>query len=262
MIHKIVRWMKSPKIALLKTLYVNFRALKFRDAVKLPILIYDSHLKISSVGNIVFSCSVQHGMVDIGKGFFFSTGRGEICNTGTLIFHGKCHILNGVKISNHGIIEIGDNSSLGEDMKIIVWEKLKLGKMNIFAYGTTIMDTSGHPVANIKTGVVKRYTVGIELADYCWIGNTCKICPGTKLPPHTIVSNFSLLNKDYMDIGEYCLLGGIPAKMLRDNVVKIDRRDLWSDIKNKFDEAPNLLSLNIKDIIDSDLASLSDYSIS
>lgn len=259
MARQFIRWFRSPKIALFKTLYINFRALKFKDALKFPILVYDSHLKVSSVGKMHFTCPVKYGLVDIGKGFFFSSSRGELCNTGTIVFHGKCHILNGTKISNHGIIELGDNCSFGEDMKIIIWDSLKLGRMNRFAYGTTIMDTSGHPVADIKTGEVRRFTRGIELADYCWVGNSCKLCPGTKIPSHTIISNFSLLNKNYMDIGDYCMLGGIPAKVLRKSLVKIEKIDLWDEIKEKFRQNPNIQSLNIKNIIDNDLASLSDF---
>lgn len=246
-------------ISLVKTLVINFRSLPLRDAIKLPVLIYDHKFKISSIGKIVFLCPVKTGLVEIGKGFFFDVSRGQLCNTGTIYFEGRCKILNGVKISNHGVIKIGDNCSFGEEMKIIIWDRLTLGKMNRFAYGTTIMDTSGHPVADIKTGTVCRYTRGITLGDYCWYGNSCKICPGTIIPSHTIVSNLSLLNKDYSLITEYSLLGGIPARVLKEGVVKIDRLDVWNDIKTRFHQDSQLEQINIKHLIDSELSSLSEY---
>lgn len=40
---------------------------------------------------------------------------------------------------------------------------------------------------------------------------------GTVIPDHTIVSSNSLCNKDYSDVPQFSIIGGIPARLISCN---------------------------------------------
>lgn len=232
-------------LAFFKTLIVNFRGLPFSQAIFLPIIIFDSKLKLTSIGKIRIEGTLSRGMIEIGKGFFSTIGRGELMNSGTLIFYGKCSILRGTLINNQGVIRFGHNSHIGEHMKIIIKESLEIGTMCRMAFSTIIMDTSGHPILDLSTGYVKRFFKGIRIGNYCWIGNSCSINAGTVLPDYVIVGNRSLLNKDYThEIQQFSLIGGVPAKLLKKNVLRVSKESVWFSYIRQFEQDIHLASIN------------------
>ena len=44
---------------------------------------------------------------------------------------------------------------------------------------------------------------------------------GTYLPAYTIVASNSLVNKNYKEMGEHCMIGGIPAKFITNGVERL-----------------------------------------
>lgn len=259
---KLIKFLKSNtfKIALIKTFIINFRALPFHQAVHFPILIYDRKFKLTSIGKIKILTKARFKLIEIGKGDFFNIGQGELLNSGLIIFNGKCTILRGAKINNQGIIELGIHSWIGENISIIVRDKLYIGKFTQLPFNTVIMDSSGHPILDIEKGEVKRFTNSIHIGDYCWIGNSSLINGGTYLPDYTIVTNRSLLNKDYSNIEKYSLIGGSPAKVLRTGLLKVNKISIWYDCLNKFKKDPNLQYINISEKIKNlSLEELSKY---
>lgn len=251
---------KFLQIAIIKTLILNFKTLPWKQAIKLPIVIYDKKYKLTSIGKIKINAQAQYNLIEIGKGFFSNVGQGEIMNSGTIIFNGKCSILRGATITNQGIIELGENSLIGENLKIIIRSKLSIGKMTLLPFNTVIMDSSGHPVLNMETKTVNRFTKPIHIGDYCWIGNSSTINGGTILPDYTIVTNRSLLNKDYTYLEKYSLIGGTPAKLIKSGQLKINKKTIWFSLLKKFNEEPELSSINISDeITNYSLEELSTY---
>lgn len=259
---KLIRFLKSKKfkIALIKTFIINLRALPLKQAIHFPIVIYDRKFKLTSIGKIKINAKSQFNLIEIGKGFFFNVGQGELMNSGLIIFNGKCSILKGAKINNQGIIELGDQSLIGENMMVIIREKLFIGKFSRLPFNTIIMDSSGHPILNIEKGTINRFTNPIYIGNYCWIGNSCSINGGTYLPDYTIVANKSLLNKDYSNIDKYSLIGGSPAKLLRNGVLKVNKLPIWFDCLSKFNKDSHLMSIDVSDeIINYSLEELSNY---
>lgn len=255
-----MKQIKFLQIAIIKTLILNFRALPWRQAIKLPIVIYDKKYKLTSIGKIRINTKVQYNLIEIGKGFFSNIGQGEIMNSGTIIFNGRCSILRGAIINNQGTIELGNNSLIGENLKVIIRSKLTIGKMSRLPFDSIIMDSSGHPVLNMETKTVNRFTKPIHIGDYCWIGNSSTINGGTILPDHTIVTNRSMLNKDYTYLEKYSLIGGTPAKLIKNGQLEINKIPIWFSLLKKFDEDPNLSSINIsKEIMNYTLEDLSNY---
>jgi len=56
------------------------------------------------------------------------------------------------------------------------------------------------------------------VGDYNYIGSEVSMAKGTKTPNYCTVSAKSLCTKDYTPLGENILIGGIPAKLLKENI--------------------------------------------
>lgn len=67
---------------------------------------------------------------------------------------------------------------------------------------------------------------------------------GTYLPAYTIVASNSLVNKNYLEMGEHCLIGGVPAKYITDGVERLLLKD--AEIDNLF--GVDVKELNYEDI--------------
>jgi acetyltransferase-like isoleucine patch superfamily enzyme len=68
------------------------------------------------------------------------------------------------------------------------------------------------------TGDKLPVSKSIFLGERNFIGSLVSIMPGTRTPNYCTVSIHSLLNKDYTALGQNVLIGGIPAKLLRQNI--------------------------------------------
>lgn len=215
MISKVYRSLfKDQKINWIKTFIINFKCLPFSQAIHLPIFIYAPTM-IFSIGKIkIESCEIKKGMIRIGGRNFFAGSKTVLINSGTIIFRGKCHIGAGTCITNTGIIDIGDNVALGENMKLMIVDKITIGHSTRFAFGTVVMDTDFHTIVNIENGIAKKSYMPIVLGAFNWIGNSCMIKKGTVTTDFTIVSSLSMLNKDYSGAPQYPILGGCPAKVI------------------------------------------------
>lgn len=80
------------------------------------------------------------------------------------------------------------------------------------------MDSDTHELISIQTGERFPRQRNVVIGEHCWIGNGVNINKGTTLPPNTVVASHSLLNKDYTSVGAHCVLAGIPAKVVKENI--------------------------------------------
>ncbi len=81
-------------VSIHKTLIANFSAFPLRDAIKLPILVYQG-TEIEQIGNVKFNCPVRRGILVIGKRMFYRGQKTTIINRGTIVLDGDCEIMGG-----------------------------------------------------------------------------------------------------------------------------------------------------------------------
>ena len=106
------------------TIYVNFRCLPFKTAIKLPLFIgYKTHIdKLSR--NITFGCEPTTFMVRIGWGGTEGRETGKknyllLNDKASLQFNGKCTMSSGVSlVLDLGKLEIGDNFFCNKNLSI------------------------------------------------------------------------------------------------------------------------------------------------
>lgn len=206
------------------TLYFNFKVLPFRQAIHLPIVLYNRIKFRRLTGQLVFECEkVSYKMVQIGAhgSDMFSNYTTTIDLAGSVVIYGdSIRIGTGslLRVEPKAKLELYHNSILGARNIIFCCNSIDFKENSLFSWDCQILDSDTHSLMNMETGEVGMVSKGIVIGCDCWIGNHVVINKGTILPEGTIVSSMSLCNKDYSGIiNKYSVIGGIPAKLLLTN---------------------------------------------
>lgn len=212
------------RIKIFKTIYINFRTLPFKTAIKFPISIYGKIKFRSLAGSIEIRNKVKRGMIRFGYvqgNFSGQKGNAMILLSPDtkLIFNGPCwfDVDCVIRITDKGKVDLGEYIGFGSDTKIYCEDYIKIGNLCRIPFGSTFMDTNYHYSINVNNYEVSRKTKPIIIGERNWIGNTCVIMKGTKTPEGTIIGSRSFLNKDYTKEKEdhsYLILAGSPAKVV------------------------------------------------
>lgn len=223
------------------TIYLNFRVLPFLQALRLPVFVY---------GKIIFKClngvidvksRVSTGMIKLGvynSRFFSPEGTTKIFLSGKMIFSGKAVFGSGCSITvfKGANFEIGNLCYFNENNTYFVTDKISIGDFTRMGYNSIMMDTSSHYVIDCNNRSARTRNMPIEIGPRNWIGIGSVIFQGTVTPPNTIVASRSLLNKDYTKvIVENSMIGGTPAKLIRENVKRVFDFETEKDLQKYFD---------------------------
>lgn len=210
----------------LLTLWFNFHFLPFKQAIKLPIFLYGKPRILKADGSIKIEAPVRTGMITINrmKSSTCSSGGDTeffLHKNGLIIFKGSATIGCGCSFNiNIGKFIIGEKVIINHQNNIGCFNRIEIGSETRIGHQNQIYDTNFHHLINLKTNMVKCSNAPIVIGHKCWITNRCTIMQGISLPDYTIVSSNSLVNKN---VATDCnqIIGGIPAKMLKDNITRI-----------------------------------------
>jgi acetyltransferase-like isoleucine patch superfamily enzyme len=125
------------------------------------------------------------GSVYIGKGCRFYIQEGAECTLKNCHFSGM--VIAGIKKSLH------------------------VGERSVIAWNVELLDWNHHEM--IYEGVKEKS--GIWIGDRVWIASGAKVLPGVKIGNGSIVAANAVVTKD---VPENVLVGGNPARILRENV--------------------------------------------
>jgi acetyltransferase-like isoleucine patch superfamily enzyme len=211
------------KVNWIKTLYFNFSKFPFATAKKLPVYFYGS-VKLKSIkGEITIDAPIRKAMIGFGQPYEIITRSkrtAELCLDGKMIFKG--HIQFGIDyfihIAEGATLEMGHMSSLGNNGKIICYDKITFGKFARIGFESQIMDSSFHQMIDTQTNEKIPMTAPVRIGNYNYFGNRISVMPDTVTPDYCTVASNSVCNKDYTPEGNNILIGGIPAKLLRQNI--------------------------------------------
>ena len=216
-----VRDIFSLIISLPITIYVNFRCLPFKTALKLPIFVgYKTHIdKLSR--NIRFGCVPTTFMVRIGWGGTEGREAGKknylLLNDGaTIQFNGRCTMSSGVSlILDLGALEIGDNFFCNKNCTISCNDKITIGDSVLFGWNVEVLDSDNHKVIHKnQKSVCDRGS--IRVGNHVWVAAFSHILKNSVIPDGSIVAYHSLVTKKFE--GEKLLLGGCPAKVVEEEI--------------------------------------------
>lgn len=210
------------KVNWTKTIYFNFKKFPFNVAKKLPVFFYGKITFTDISGKIQINHEIKTGMIAFGKPYEkakCSKNIAELNMQGTFILNGFVHFGKDclLIIERNAVLKMGNMSSLGSDGKIICTKEITLSDYARIGSESRLVDTNSHTMMDTKTGVKLDVNQSIFLGKYNYVASLVSIMPGARTPDYCTVAIHSLLNKDYTSCGENILIGGIPAKLLRQN---------------------------------------------
>lgn len=229
----------------LRTIYFNFRTLPFKQAIKLPIYIYGKPLFNNLSGKILLKCPIKKGMIKINKICPYApslqTLDSQINIAGTLVIRGNVLIgcANKILVAHGGTLELGNYAHITDFCNIDCWNNIVIDDGTTIAHRCQIMDFDHHFVLNMNTLRICNNSHPIYIGKQSWICNSVTITSGVRLPNFTIVASNSLVNKDFSEVGENILLGGIPAKLIKNNIFRIYDDDIENALNEYFKSPTN-----------------------
>lgn len=205
-----------------KTIYINFKTQKFKDAIKFPVWIYGKIRIYTLRGQIIFGGKINTGTIIIGKNtdLFSNRNRSLLSISGKWYCNGLFIASNGVTITIEGTIKTGNLVSLGSGAKIRCYGYTEIGDGSGIVEECQVFDTNFHCIINHKNGTIASPLGKISIGKLNWIGNRSTIMKGTVLPDFSIVASYSLVSKDFSKY-EYPTIGGIPAKVLTEGQIRV-----------------------------------------
>ena len=218
--------------SILSSLYFNFKYLPFKQAVKLPILLYKPTF-LSLKGKITIDApEIKTGMIRLGfhmVSIYPNNGITLELNGKEIIFKGGCSIGNNSYISTGGksIVEFGDDFLCTSSIKLVSYRGIKFGQKCRIGWNSLVMDTNFHPIYDIAKKKYKKASGNIVIGDYNWFGTQCKIMHSVTTPERCIFGMGTVITRN-CEMKPYCVMGGSPVKILTENVM----RDYNNDMEN------------------------------
>lgn len=147
--------------ALFPSIYICFRKLPIRQAIKLPILVYKPKFVCLS-GKFIIDGPVSFGLIILGRNqvSIYPNNGIVIENAGKIVFKGKCRIGNDsyITIGKHGELTIGVNSSATCALKLVCYHEIIIEDDVLIGWNNLLCDTDFHMLTNIKTGGWEKHT--------------------------------------------------------------------------------------------------------
>lgn len=205
------------------SIYLNFKMLPFKQAIKLPLDVYHG-VKLFGMGGkiIINSDNIYRGMIKIGsQGSDMFPRLGCILSIeGTIIFQGTCVFgcSNSIKVLKDATLKIGEGSTFGAYNLIFASSSINIGRNFLSSWYCQFMDSDTHTIIDLYSMKTSKMTKPINIGNHCWVGNNVSINKGSVIPDDCIIASNSLVNKDLSNVGMNNLIAGSPAKVVRNNI--------------------------------------------
>lgn len=226
---------------IVKTIWINFKMFPFQKAILFPVFIFGrAHLKLR--GRFIIDCDLKPGLLKFGYKYEMNKkelGVAELLVSGTFILKGEVwfgmdcfvNVLEGATLS------MGHFSSLGCRGRIICTRNIIFSDYARIGYESVVSDSNFHYIKDMKTNLIADRSGSILLGSYNYIGGRVLINKNTITPDYCIVSANSLCNRDYSQIiPQYSMIGGMPARLIKSNCMRIFDSNKEKRIERIFNE--------------------------
>lgn len=217
---KIIRNNKWMLRSLAKTVYFNFHYLPLRQAVRLPIWLYKARLRKLGGSITITADRIRPGMIQLGtdRVSVYRNGGISLEINGDIVFRGSCYIGNDSFIAvDGGKLSFGDFFNATAAVRIVCRKGITFGDRVLLGWNNMVCDSDFHTVRNRLTGKTNATEKEIAIGSHVWIANGCSVMKGSEIPDNVIVAQKSLVNGK-LDVPEYSLVAGTPAKLKKEDV--------------------------------------------
>lgn len=209
------------KISVIKTFMFNLVYFGW-GGVRHCYALVSKDVKLSQLkGRIVSNVPLYTGCIRIG---FPNVGivdhkyqRSIWDNSGTIILNGHISLGSGMRLSNSGEIEFGDNFNLNANSTIVCHKRIKFGMDVLISWDVLVMDTDFHKIyENENNQTLINPSKDIIIGDNVWIGCRCFIAKGCNIPSGCVVAAQSKLTGTTEEVNSII---GDRMKTIKSNIV-------------------------------------------
>lgn len=194
--------------SILSTIYFNFRCLPFKQAIKLPIILYKPRFG-SLKGAIHIPGGGKTGMIKLGyfdvgiyqnNGIYFS-------NEGEIFFNGRTEIGNDsyIGVGPQSRVSFGKNFIATTTFRLTSFAGVTFGEYVRFGWDCIVMDSDFHRLKSIDGKTSKGYGK-ITIGSYNWIGNGCRIMKKSVTPDYCTISAGTWISGK-IEVDPYSVIG-------------------------------------------------------
>lgn len=222
----VARIIKNGNPSIIKTLYVNFKALPRKQAVKFPIIVSRNArirgLKKGSI-ELITDDSLKTAMVLIGFGgsqnlihYNYKRTCIDFLENGKIIFRGTAQFASHCSIYiSASTIDVGDGFSCNNSCSFSSVAGISIGKNCLIGSNVCIRDSDGHDIYFYnpeKQRINNDKPVIIE--DHVWVCNNVSILKGVTIGHDCIIGYGTLLTKTIK--ANNCIVAGNPPQVIKE----------------------------------------------
>lgn len=227
-----------------KTIYINFRMLSLRDAIKFPIIIWGKCRLALKGGKIVFDVPVRRALLKIGYRYetFYSKEPSQVKIHGVFTLKGEVWFGSSTQIlvEPKATLTMGQLSSMGTHASLVCTKSVLFSEYSRVGSFSYISDSNYHYMKNVKDNSILPFNKPIKIGARNYIGSKVSLLPGTVTPDNIVIGYGSVCNKDYRNIiPENSVIAGIPAKLVKKDTVRIFDFEKEDRITSFFAESGN-----------------------
>lgn len=205
-----------------KSIYFNFTALPFKQAIHLPVIVSrNTILKNVHKNCIEIRSNVKKGMIIIGKGgverilapkkSYFCVEKGS-----KIIFNGFGYFSMGtsIKVAYGGMLIFGNGFYVNKNFTLVCIDRIEFGNDLLIGSDVEIRDMDGHYI--IENNEEKQNHIPIIVGNHVWICSFATIMKGCTIGNNSVIAYRSCVIKSNGQ--DNCLIGGYPAKIIRQGI--------------------------------------------
>ncbi|MCR8912780.1 hypothetical protein NW211_12340 [Barnesiella sp. ET7] len=214
--------------ALIPSVIFCFWYLPFKQAIKIPIIIYCPRIFKFGGRVIIDSDKIYFGMIRLG---LFITNQYPNAgirwyNKGTIVFKGKACIGANSAITvlrPSSYLEFGENFGNVTTLRINCDYRIVFRENVLMGWDVSVADSAMHRTKDLEGNFTSLGYGEILIGKNSWIASQCFIMQNTDLPDYTIVGARSITNKRY-NIPAYSFIAGTPAHFIKNGI--------WRDLND------------------------------
>lgn len=215
------------RVSIVKTIYINFRCLPVKQAIKLPIII-GKHTEILIKGKINIHSHITMEMIGFGLGgspdlYHYNSKRNylRIGDGAKIVFMGSANFASHTScLVAHSEIVFGDGFRCNNGCRFSSVEGIEFGKACLLGGNIVIRDSDGHTIYDIDSNGnrVKKHTnkAKIKIGNHVWIANDSAILKGVTIPDDSVIGYRSMVTRSIEK--KYSIIAGSPAKVVKEHI--------------------------------------------
>lgn len=192
-------------INILRTFWFNFRYLPLKVACKFPVVVYN---KVEVVGlkrgDLIIESPGFNRLSLGGFGYDNYTYRraGYLSVKGRIVIKGSgFHYIRpgfSINIAPNAMLEIGNNFSAANDLKLTCTNRIVIGNDNMWSYNCILLDSDIHQITDTQGNVINKKGE-IKFGDHVWMGCRCTVLKNISVAHDVIIGSGTLVRKSLDD---------------------------------------------------------------